>query len=342
MTGIRSVAKRAGVSTATVSRVLNQDKTLKVTDETKKKIEEAVRFYDYKKKVRSKKVLHQVSIITTVSEMKELDDPYFRSIRIGIQTQAKNSGIQLGEIIRLTETPLNTSDLSDSEAVLMIGQVLPEVIQEIAQKNPNIIVIDDPNVDPNLKVDAVYTDLRQSTFQQLDRLYAKGHRNIVFIGGQRIVLDIAGKEHVFDDDSRCEAYIEWMKKNQLEDYIKTYLGEWSTLSALELTDLFLAEHEGQLPTAIIAASDPIAVGVYRGLQRKNIQIPEDISVVSFDNIEVAEFLTPPLSSVNVETEEIGKFAVLLAKERIESKRTIPIKVLVDNQIIERDSEKDLT
>ena len=342
MTGIRSVAKRAGVSTATVSRVLNQDKTLKVTDETKKKIEEAVRFYNYKKKVSNKKVRHQISIITTVSEIKELDDPYFRSIRIGIQTQAKDSDIQLGEIIRLTETQLNTSDLSESDAVLMIGQVLPEVIQEIAQKNPNIIVIDDPNIEPNLKVDAVYTDLRQSTFLQLDRLYEKGHRNIVFIGGKRIVLDITGEEHVFDDDSRCQAYIEWMKRKQLEGYIKTYLGEWSTLSALELTDLFLADYTEQLPTAIVAASDPIAVGVYRGLQRKGIQIPEDISIVSFDNIEVAEFLTPPLSSVNVETEEIGKFAVLLAKERIESKRTIPIKVLVDNQIIERDSEKDIT
>lgn len=341
MVGIRTVAKRAGVSTATVSRVLNEDKTLKVTEETKRKIEEAVSFYDYKKKVKNKKNAHSIGMISTVSEIMELEDPYFRAIRISIQKQAELSGIDLKQVIRLREGSLELDALADCDAILVIGQVVKEVIESIQQVNSHIVVIDDPSMKPGLKVDAVDTDLRQATFQHLDRLYSKGHRDIVFIGGKRIPVDAQGNEVASEDDNRLVAYKEWMRGKGLEDSINCYIGDWGTLSGLKLTDDLLEEKKDQLPTAIMAASDPIAVGVYRSLQRKGIRIPEDISVVSFDNIEVAEYLTPSLSSVNIETEEIGKIAVRLAKERIDKLRTIPIRVLVDNEVIERESEKDI-
>ena len=75
MAGIRDVAKRAGVSIATVSRVLNEDPTLSVTDETKEKIAEAVAFLNYKKKVSKAKMKDSIIIITTVSESDELEEP---------------------------------------------------------------------------------------------------------------------------------------------------------------------------------------------------------------------------------------------------------------------------
>ncbi|HHW3696702.1 TPA: substrate-binding domain-containing protein, partial [Enterococcus faecium] len=85
----------------------------------------------------------------------------------------------------------------------------------------------------------------------------------------------------------------------------------------------------------------IAVGVYRSLQKNGLHIPEDISIVSFDNIEVAEFLTPALNTVNVNTEEIGKLAVRMVNERIKEVRNVSIKVIVSNNIIVRESEKNI-
>ena len=96
-----------------------------------------------------------------------------------------------------------------------------------------------------------------------------------------------------------------------------------------------------LPSAIMVGNDPIAVGVYRALKKNNIRIPEDVSIVSFDNIEVAEYLTPSLSTVSIHTEEIGKLAVSLAKEMLTEDKKIPVHVIVSYEMIARESEKEV-
>ena len=101
MAGIRTVAKRAKVSPATVSRFLNNDPSLRVTEETKERILEAVQFYHYEKKERKgqKGPLIELGVLTTASEIHELEDPYFRSIRIGILTESSNSNVEVKKIL---------------------------------------------------------------------------------------------------------------------------------------------------------------------------------------------------------------------------------------------------
>lgn len=339
MVGIRTVAKRAGVSAATVSRVLNEDPGLKVTDETKRRIQEAVAFYDYKKKERPKPVKYQIGIITTVTQSKEYEDPYFRTIRMGIEKQAEAAGINIKLIVRLPEGNLDLSDFKDCSGILIIGQVESKLLQKVLAGTENVVVLDDPSKQDSDNIDTVYADLRQATFRNLDRLYELGHRDIAYIGGLRILIDEQGVETETQDDYRKEAYEEWMVKKGLSDQINVYLGDWTTLEGLRLTEALLADHEQQLPTAILAGSDPMAVGIYRGLQRKQLQIPQDISIVSFDDIEVAEFLTPSLSTVKINSEEIGKIAVRLVKERMTGERNVAVSVAVAFTPIIRESEK---
>lgn len=341
MVGIRDVAKRAGVSIATVSRVLNEDPTISVTDETKQKISESVNFYNYSnKKKNSSKAMNHITLITTVSETDELEDPYFRAIRRGIQSETEKRKIKLTNTIRLSETTLDLDLLKNCQAVLFIGQVIPSVVEKVGEANSNIVVIDDPSV--STRWDAVYTDLEQATKDHLERLYQKGHRNIAFIGGKRIQRNEFGEQCITDGDTRKLAYEQWMKEKSLDQYIRIYQEGWSTLEGMEAANQLLADcQEEELPTAIVVGSDPIAVGVYRSLQKNGLTIPDDISIVSFDNIEVAEFLTPSLSTVNINTEELGKIAVRIADERIHQIREIPIKVMVSNNIIVRESEKNI-
>lgn len=340
MAGIRDVAKRAGVSIATVSRVLNEDPTLSVTDETREKIAEAVTHFSYQKKSvpqKKTKATKSVLLITTVSEIDELEDPYFRAIRRGIQVEAEKRKLAITQTVRLCEGKIKPEELKNSGAVIIVGQVLPSVIEFVMKYNSNLIVVDDPNA--TTLVDAVYTDLQQATRDHLERLYQKGHRKIAFIGGPRVLLDLQGKRYESNDDFRQTAYEEWMQQHGLAEAVQTYIAGWNTLDGMTACNELLANVGKNLPSAIMVANDPIAVGVYRALQKQGIKIPEDVSIVSFDNIEVAEYLTPSLSTVDIQTEEIGRIAIRLAKEKIEQVRTIAIRVMVPSQVIIRESEK---
>lgn len=342
MAGIRDIASRAGVSIATVSRVLNEDKTIKVTEETKKKIDEAVSFYNYpiKERQRQKKSKYSIGILTTVSEIKELEDPYFRSIRIGIEKECVIHKIAVKKIIRLADSSVDIAKLDDCSGVLLIGNVQKELLDSWLKERPDMVVIDDPSV--TNEVDAVYTDLKDAAKHHLERLYEKGHRNISFIGGMKIRLNSDGTEKFSEEDERQVFYEEWMDKKKLTSYKKTFIGDWTTLDGYTLAGKFLEYYfDKDMPTAVMVASDPLAVGVYRALQQKNIKIPDEISIVSFDDIEVAKFLTPSLNTAMVNSEELGKAAVRLAKERMVSLRDIPVRLIIPSNIVERESEKEV-
>lgn len=342
MAGIRTVAKRAKVSPATVSRFLNEDATLKITDETKQRILEAVSYYDYKPRERERKKVFEIGVLTSVSEIQELEDPYFRSIRVGVLTECNQSEVEVKKILYYQASQeFNLSQLKDCGAILVIGRFQTEVYAELIQMNSNIVAIDVPSEEISFPIDTVCTDLAKATVAHLDRLYQKGHREICFIGGRKKSLGKDGWILTDDQEVRYQASLKWMKQHDLQSAIDCYIGDWGYEEGYRLTEELLAKRHDHLPTAIVVASDPMAVGVYRALQRKGIRIPENISIVSFDDLEVAQFLTPTLSSMAISAEEIGKVAVRLAKQRLTGERKIHMNVEVGYQIQVRESERSL-
>lgn len=340
MACIRTVAKRAMVSPATVSRFLNKDSTLKITEETKQRILESVAYYDYKPKERERKITFEIGVITTVSEIQELEDPYFRSIRVGIISECAKSNVVIKKIIYYqANQSFDLEQLNHCDVILAIGRFQNEVYAELMAMNANIIAIDVPSDELVFPIDSVYTDLTKATVNHLDRLYQNGHRKICFIGGKKKLLGKDGKLNVDNHEVRYQAYLDWMSKHKLSEQIDCYLGDWGYEEGYRLTEELLTKRKDNLPTAIMVASDPMAVGVYRALQKKAIRIPEDISIVSFDDLEVARYLTPTLSSVAISAEEIGKIAVRLAKQRLTKSRKIHVNVEVGYQIKVRESER---
>lgn len=344
MAGIRTVAQRAKVSPATVSRFLNNDPSLRVTEETKERILEAVKFYQYEKKERKgqKGPFIEIGVITAASEIDELEDPYFRSLRIGILTESSNSNVTVKKILyHQAEIPFQLDELKDCGAILVIGRFCDQIIERLYHMNPHIIVLDVPSSEIYYEVDSVYTNLGKAMVQQLNRLYDKGHRNISYIGGKNQVMTIEGTTNINGLEARNIAYEQWMKEKELTQFEHSYLGEWSYEDGYRLTMELLEKQKDCLPTAIVAGSDPMAVGIYRAIQKHRLKIPEDISIVSFDDIEVAEFLTPNLSSVYIAAEEIGKIAVRLARQRLLKERKVPVNVEVGYQVRVRESERTI-
>ena len=133
------------------------------------------------------------------------------------------------------------------------------------------------------------------------------HRNIAYIGGKSAVVNLDGKIVLRKDDLREDGYIAWMKMHNLDQYCHIFTANWSADEALEATNQLLQLKDR--PTAIVVASDPMALGVYKALNDANVNIPNDISVASFDDVEINRFLTLTLSSIDMNTEEMGKATI---------------------------------
>lgn len=180
----------------------------------------------------------------------------------------------------------------------------------------------------------VYADFERMTKRVLQLFYEKGHRRIGYIGGFNIDINEAGEKIYSEDEKRFRAYQEFMEKNELQKQAK--LGLWEPLEGKRLMDEWLNSEE-ELPTALLVGSDPLSVGVYRSLQSAQIAVGQDIEIASFDDIEIAELLTPSLTTVHISAQEIAKAAVRLAKERIEEERKETVIMTFPSKLVVRES-----
>lgn len=217
----------------------------------------------------------------------------------GIDEETKKWHLRVEQPFKLDDPDKNQTDLANYGAVIIEDEMTAAAIEQIQNINPNVIFLD---VNTNIRgCNIVRNDFIEATTNILDRLYEMGHRNIAYIGGKSVVVNLDGKIVLRKDDLREDGYIAWMKMHNLEQYCHTFTANWSADEALEATNQLLQLKDR--PTAIVVASDPMA------LIDANVNIPNDISVASFDDVEINRFLTPTLSSIDMNTEEMGKATI---------------------------------
>lgn len=325
MSTIKDIAELAGVSLATVSRVLNYDETLNVQEETRKKVFEAAEHLEYhmKEKKRRKRRL-KLGVICFYSPEEELEDPFYLAVRIAIEKEIEESGFK--------RVPLSIEDSMEHfaavDGIICLGTFSRTTVGKIdMMKKPHIYV---DAVGNRSTGDSIITDIRHSVFQVMEYLWSQGHRRIGFVGGNE--LDSDGKEIL---DARLPTYQRFLKdKNALcESYIK--IGGYTAKHGYRLMKELL--NEMRRPTAIFAANDSLAVGCYRVIQESGLRIPEDISVVGFNDISMAKYLAPPLTTVHIHMNFMGRKAVQMLAELIQQERSINIHVSVSTELIIRES-----
>ncbi len=338
MASIRDIAKMAGVSAASVSRILNNDPTFRINENTRNRVIDIANKVNYsadknRHGVRSVGDDLTIALIVRHSKESEINDPYFQYIRLGIEKEAAKWRLRVLQAFRMHDEDKDWAQLAKYGAVIMIGDMTNDALDRITSYNQKLILVDNYTNHP--QYDCIQTDFNVKTHELLDHLYQKGHENIAFIGGVGSKVNIEGKSVRYKEEIRSENYREWMKLHNLENFSTIYQGSWITETGIELGKKMLAKNPR--PTAVIVASDPMAVGVYRAISDANLKIPEDISVVSFDDISMAKFMIPALSSVRMNAEEMGRLAVSLAKERILGERTMPIRVTCASELVLRES-----
>ncbi|MCP3027938.1 LacI family DNA-binding transcriptional regulator [Halobacillus sp. A5] len=341
MASLKDVAKDANVSISTVSRVLSEDDTLSVADSTRERIYESAEKLNYmsltlKKKSYSFHTKKSIGLMIFCSKDYEFEDEYFIKIRRGIEAECARLQINISRVIRKGQNIEEETNLNDLNGVIVVGNIPPETVEQIYSKHNRVVFIDES---PGVEVfDSVTPDLYGATIRLLEHLLLLGHQKIGFIGGQEIIHSPSEYTELERIDNleklRFLPYKKIMAAKGFYNDQHVYLGDWSTDDGYQL--MMKAIQKGQLPTAFITASDPLATGALRALHESGLQVPEDISIVSYNDIELASYLTPPLTTAKVFSEEMGNSAVKLLNERMEG-REIPTKIIHPCKIQFRES-----
>ena len=328
MATLKDIAKKAGVSSATVSRILNQDETLSVTTKTRERVLEIAQELNYKKKTApSSKTV--IGIFQWVTLFQELEDPYYQAIRSGIERYCMTENLEIRRAFQSDPDYINA--LHDVQGLICIGKFNAEQIQLFESITPNVIFVDMQT--SKINCNTISLDFEQAVIDALDYLSDLGHTSIAYLGGKEVLAD----NSVYFEE-RKDTFINYCQKHSINHESFIYEGDYSAESGYNMTKQMISD--GDLPTAIFSASDPLAIGAMRALYENGYKIPDDISIIGFDDISVASFSNPPLTTIHTPAEFMGEYAahyiLLRAKEDSLNQQT-PIRLTLPCNLIVRNS-----
>ncbi|EGA68187.1 DNA-binding transcriptional repressor EbgR [Vibrio sinaloensis DSM 21326] len=320
MATLKDIATEAGVSLATVSRVLNDDPTLSVKEETKHRIFEIAEKLEYKtssskKAIQAKKLNHHFLAVYNYKQEAEVNDPYYLSIRHGIETQCDKLGIELTNCYD-SDIPAISNKVT---GVLLVGRSQPETIEKLTKLTDNLCYVDFS--DNQSSFDSVDIDLARISKEVTDYFIQQGFERIGFIGGQ---------DQPNSADIREIAFAEYGQLKGVVSLDDVYRGEFTSSSGYDLAKKMLAKSD--FPRALFIASDSIAIGVLRALHEHGLNIPDDISLISVNDIPTAKFTFPSLSTVRIHSEMMGIQGVNLLVEKVRDGRALPLQVYVPSKL----------
>ncbi|MFJ7727466.1 LacI family DNA-binding transcriptional regulator [Neobacillus sp. NPDC097160] len=325
MATIKEIATLANVSITTVSRVLNYDETLNVSPETRKRVFEAAEELSYvitpKKKAKSK---WTIGLYDSFSLEEELVDTYYLSIRVALEKKLKLKGIDFYRI----DKGGNAEYSRKIDGIICLGTFKSKDIESIKNFDKPCVFIDS-NPDDRY-FDSVIIDFPSATKNALNYLTELGHKSIGFIGG--VETDMYGNRF---KDLRQDVFENYLKQKNIfkEELVK--IGGYDPKDGYTLLKEMLSGQ--QKPTAIFVANDTIAVGCYKAAYELGIKIPEELSIVGFNDVATAQYMVPPLTTVKLYTEIMGETAVDLLVEKLSSKREVSKKITINTKLIIRES-----
>lgn len=327
MATLKDIATEAGVSLATVSRVLNDDPTLSVKEETKHRIFEIAEKLEYKtssskKAAQARKQSHHFMAVYNYRQEAEVNDPYYLSIRHGIETQCDKLGIELTNCYNNEITATGNK----ITGILLVGRSNPKTLSQLSKLTDNICYVDFS--DSNSEFDSVDIDLTRISKQITDFFIEQGFERIGFIGGQ---------DKPNCADIREIAFAEYGQLKGVVSLDDVYRGEFTSSSGYKLAKEMLAKSD--FPKALFIASDSIAIGVLRAIHEHGLNIPEDISMISVNDIPTAKFTFPSLSTVRIHSEMMGIQGVNLLVEKVRDGRALPLQVYVPSKLKLRGTTK---
>lgn len=331
---IKDVAKRAGVSPATVSRVIADNPRISV--KTKAKVREVMKDMGYYPNFQARNLVanrsRTLGVVMENSAALAFQNPFFPEVLRGISMRAHDSkyGLYLSTGATQEEIYEEVVEMVQGRRVdgiiLLYSKIDDPVLDFLRQSKLPFAVVGRPHQDPS-SVTYVDNDNINIAKETVEFLIDLGHRHIAFVGGAVdfvVSLDrmkgykqaLAKHNIVFDVDYTVNQ--DFMQGNERESI--------RNLMALPVP-----------PTAIVTHDDMVAYEVIGYLEDLEIKVPEDVSIVGFNNHTISRHLKPPLSTVDISIYELGLCATELVLEKITDDSTPSKQVVVPSRLIERGS-----
>lgn len=334
MVSMRQLARLAGVSPGLVSRVLNHDPTLAVAPATKQRIQALAAQYHCVpgKRGPGKKWINSLCVITAVAEKDEVYDDYFKVIMTGITAAARENGLNVKTIYRLPEGPA-MPDIEKYAGIIMIGSITPEAVATIAARNLHVVLIDNQVVSAGYP--AVGVDLAAMTREALMVFTPRNVAPIGFIGNTVRGMTLTGKLGVEVAGGRLAEYRRFCQQTKQPAY--NLLGAWDPAFGYRATRQLLTTHPEI--KALLIASDPLALGALRAVADLHIRVPVDLEILSFDDLDYAQYLVPRLSTAKLPTLELGRRAVQLLYQQFTTAQVVPEQITLRGELRMRETTK---
>lgn len=331
MATIYEVAKRAGVSTATVSRVVSGHKNA-VSPATRRRVLRAVEQLGYvpNAAARNLRTLNTRKIVVTVPD---LSNPFFALILQGIEDAAQREGyaVLVGDTQHDPEREDRYAQMlrrKEADGLIFLGHRLPtEAEQLVSAAAPRSApVVNGCEFSSTLGVPSVHIDNAKAADEAMDYLYKLGHRRIGVLTGP--LLSPLSRDRLRGVMARAKA-------EGHEDRLTIVNGDFSIASGVSGAERLLQAKTP--PTAIFCFNDEMAMGVLETARRRGVRVPEQLSVVGFDDIRFSRHIDPPLTTVAQPMREIGEGCVRLLLEILRGQNLDPVSVTLPHELTIRGS-----
>ena len=333
---LKDVAEMAGVSAATVSYVLSGKRS--ISEETKSRVMEAIEALDYvpdlnarSLSMRDSKLIGVVVPQTEPGDRLMFQNSFYSEVLGSIEYYARQQGYH----ILISATDANESYLTlakkrNLDGIIVIGMYPDEFYHQMKKTQIPIVLIDSYCNDHyyhNIRIDDAY-----GSYLATRHLLENGHTDIAFFAGQLKENGVMKK--------RLLGYKQALEEFELpfrKDYV--FEGQIDYVSGIELAGKLV---RSKLPTTgIVAAADILAIGAMKGLFENGLRVPEDYSIVGFDDLEIAKFLTPGLTTVKQQISLKGQRAVELLLKHINDPALTKQEEILPLELVERGSVRKI-
>ena len=332
MVTIKEIAQKSGYSQATVSRLLNNDAKLSISDKARNKILQVAQELGYQRRDLKYTFKRKVALLFRVTETEELQDVYFNSLKKELMRQEKNFGVQLSLYHSVTQLLADAQEYCGFIGVGThnLGQTQ---LQQLHAKFACGVFVD-TNPAPKL-FDSVQPNLSQTILDGLNELSLADKKKVGFIGGR----GIKQLDGTVAYDERHLAFKTWAQQMKLYDPKYCFVsGEFGTDNGYRLGQEIVAKlGKPCLPDAFIVASDALSIGVLQAFNEAGILVPHDVALLSINNIKMAQYVSPPLTTYAIDQAELSRVALMLLSDSFDYQRRAKMHVYVDTQLVVRKS-----